>query len=192
MPRRSPGRPDQGHGVALVHWPEDESSRRWLAASRLPRLLLVRPGVAPPTVVDDIEDWVRFPLDAEELARRSEVLAERARDVPSRPATLVLDEHGVLRHRSRWAALAPLEQRLLAVLLASPGRVVRRSVLRTAGWPGGAPADPRAVDGVVRRIRRRIAPLEVTVHSVGGAGYLLDHGDLGGAGAGGEAGGSTG
>jgi hypothetical protein len=171
---RAAGDRDRGPGVALVRWPEEEPARRRLAASRLPRLLLVDRGVTPPVVVDELEDWVRFPLDADEIGARSRVLADRARDVSPRPVGLVLDADGMLHHGSRWVALAPLEGRVLAELLACPGQVVSRAALCGAGWRGAAPADPQAVDGVVRRLRRRLAPLGVGIHTVSGAGYLLD------------------
>jgi hypothetical protein len=164
--------------VTLVRWPDEEPLRRHLAAARRPRLLLVAPGASPPVVVDDLEDWMRFPLDAVELDARTRVLAGRAHDVPPRPASLVLDGDGVLHHGPRWVALAPTEHRVLAALLAQPGRVVSRTVLRTAGWPHAVPADPQAVDGVVRRLRRRVAPLGVAIQTVSGAGYLLDHGTV--------------
>jgi DNA-binding response OmpR family regulator len=167
---------ESGLEVALLNWPEDEVERRRLAASRLPRLLLVGPGVTPPIVLDELEDWVRFPLDADELAVRAGVLAARASDVPTRPASLILDDDGMVHHSASWVLLAPMEQRLLAALLARPAQVVSRSVLRTAGWQGATPADPRAVDGVIRRLRRRLAPLGVSIHTIAGAGYLLDHG----------------
>jgi hypothetical protein len=165
-----------GSEVALVNWPEDESGRRHLAAARRPRLLLVGPGITPPVVTDELEDWVRYPLDADELTVRAAVLASRARDVPARPANLVIDDEGMVHHGARWAVLAPMERRLLAELLACPAQVVSRAVLHTAGWQDTRPADPRAVDGVIRRLRRRLAPLGVTIHTVAGSGYLLDHG----------------
>jgi hypothetical protein len=161
--------------VALVRWPQDEATRRRLAAARLPRLLLVDRDQPPPPHADELEDWVRFPLDPDELAVRTSTLADRARDVPPRPLALDLDADGVLHVDGRWVALPLLEARLLAQLLEHPGEVVRRRRLLGATWPTATPADDRAVDGLVRRLRRRIGPLGVRIHTVTGLGYLLDH-----------------
>jgi DNA-binding response OmpR family regulator len=95
--------------------------------------------------------------------------------VARRPTGLVLDGDGVLRHGDRWVALPPLEARLFAVLLEQSGAVVHRAVLTDVGWPAGAPADDRAVDGVVKRLRRRVTALGVRIHTVAGSGFLLDH-----------------
>jgi DNA-binding response OmpR family regulator len=84
-------------------------------------------------------------------------------------------EDGVLTGADgRWVALPGLEARLFALLLGRSEAVVDRPALLAAGWPGGPPADPRAVDGVLRRLRRRVAHLGVTIYAVPG-GYLLDH-----------------
>lgn len=163
--------------VALLRWPEDAASRSRLAAARLPRLLLISADEAPPVSVDELEDWIRFPLDPAELAIRTETLLERAREVAPRAIGLVLDGDGVLHRDDRWVALPPTEARLFAVLLERSGRVVDRAALTDACWPDGAPADERAVDGVVKRLRRRIAPLDVRIHTVAGNGFLLDHVD---------------
>lgn len=160
--------------VAILRWPEDDTSRRRLAAARLPRLLLVEPGEVPPLAIDELEDWIRFPLDSDELALRSRTLEERAHRVTPRSIGLALDADGLLHRDDRWAALSPLEARLFAQLLQHPGEVVHREVLTDAGWPGGAPADDRAVDGVMKRLRRRVGPLGVTIHTVAGSGFLLD------------------
>lgn len=160
--------------VELLRWPEEEATRRRLAAARVPRLLLIGEGEAPPLALDELEDWVRYPLDAAELGVRCETLQERARLVAPRPTGLVLDD-GVLRNGDRWIALPPLESRLFAALLEQSGAVVHRAALTDAGWPKGAPADDRAVDGVVKRLRRRVTPLGVRIHTVAGSGFLLDH-----------------
>lgn len=169
--------PTAHNSVALLRWPEDEASRRRLAAARLPRLLLIGEGAAPPLAIDELEDWIRFPLDPEELTVRTDTLAERARDVAPRPTGLVLDSDRVLHSDDRWVALSPTEARLFAELLEHPGEVVHRAVLARAGWTTSFPADDRAVDGVMKRLRRRVAPLGVHIHTVSGVGFLLDHVD---------------
>ncbi|HEY3141924.1 MAG TPA: winged helix-turn-helix domain-containing protein [Acidimicrobiales bacterium] len=161
--------------MTLLCWPDDESARRQLAAARLPRLLLIGRGREPPVVDDELEDWVRFPLDADELELRTAVLLDRAREVPARPWGLRLDADGVLHREDRWVAVPPIEERVLARLLDHPGHVVHRDELVYAAWPETLPADGRAVDGVLKRLRRRVAPLGVRIDTVGRVGYLLDY-----------------
>jgi len=64
--------------VALVRWPEDDATRRRLQAARMPRLLVVAPGEPPPVAADDLEDWIRLPLDEEEYRVRVTTLQARA------------------------------------------------------------------------------------------------------------------
>jgi DNA-binding response OmpR family regulator len=157
-----------------LNWPEEEAVRRQFAAGRQPRLLMIAPGVTPPVLTDELEDWIRFPLDPDELAVRMATLAARARDVEPRPSGLVLDGDGVLHSDDRWVALPPIEARVLAELLGHPGHAVHRSDLAAVAWPAGLPADERAIDGVIKRLRRRVAPLGVRIHTVNKVGFLLD------------------
>jgi hypothetical protein len=167
--------PDGVPDVALVGWPQDEALRRRLAAARHPRLLLIDGTHAAPLAADELEDWVRYPLDPDELAIRIATLVHRASGVAPRAVALVLDDDGVLHADDRWVALSQLEGRLLAALLERPGELVHRPALVRAAWPGGAPADERALDGVLKRLRRRVAPLGVRIHTVNGLGLLLEY-----------------
>ena len=178
--------------VALIHWPDDDVTRRRLRTARRPRLLLVPAGTPPPIAVDEMEDWIRVPADPEELEVRIATLAARTAEVepgaaPTPPGPAVppvvpavvahppdIDDHGVLRRGGRWVALAPIELLAVDLLLRKRGEVVRRDELTRACWPDGPPADARAVDGVVKRLRRRITPLGLRVHTVTGKGFLLD------------------
>ncbi len=88
----------------------------------------------------------------------------------------MLDEFDVLWRGDRWSALAPIEARLVEVLLARCGSVVSRRDLGAAAWPGGAPGE-RAVDARLRRLRTRLAPLGLAVHNVRRRGLLLEVGE---------------
>jgi hypothetical protein len=161
--------------VTLVIWPQDEELRRQLVLERRPRLLLISTGEAPPVPADELEDWMRFPIDREELANRTTSLAARARDVRPKPVGLRLDADGVLHAGGRWVALAPRERDVLAEMLDRPGHLVQRDVLSTAAWPDDEPGDDRALSGVIKRLRRRVAPLGVTIATIPRQGYLLDY-----------------
>ena len=67
-------------GVSVLHWPADAHVREHLAAFRQPRILLVEPGVRPPALLDELEDWVRAPADPADLRARSRELHRRALD----------------------------------------------------------------------------------------------------------------
>jgi DNA-binding winged helix-turn-helix (wHTH) protein len=83
-----------------------------------------------------------------------------------------LDECDILRRGTRWAALAPIEARIIEVLLSKPGRVVQRNEFGVV-WPQGMPAE-RAVDARLTELRARIAPLGLGIRSVRARGLLLD------------------
>ena len=160
--------------MALLAWPADEARRQRLAAERRPRLLLVDLNVDPPLPLDHMEDWVRVTTPAPEVALRLAALERRAGDVVPRPPALVVDDGDLLRRGDQWVALPPLEARFYGLLAAAPGTIVSRAELERAAWPDGPPADPRAVDGVVKRLRRRLRPLGVEIHTATGRGFLLE------------------
>jgi DNA-binding response OmpR family regulator len=158
--------------VALVRWPAEAPRRQRLVEERRPRLLLVEDEAVPPEAVDCLEDWMRVPVDEEELAARLGALAVRARIHldPDRP---VLDDDGVLRRGREWVSLPPVEARLTAALLDRLGAVVSREALARAGWPAGAPGR-NALDVHVLRLRRRLGPLGLAIRTVRSRGYLLE------------------
>jgi two-component system response regulator MprA len=69
-------------------------------------------------------------------------------------------------------SLTPTEFRLLAALMAVPGKVVRRRALVGAAWPDGAMVSDNTLDQYVARLRRKLAEADDTVaittaHGVG-------------------------
>jgi two-component system, OmpR family, response regulator len=167
--------PDHVPEVALVMWPSEEALRRRLAAARSPRLLLVDADLPPPPPYDELEDWIRYPPDPDEIAIRVATLRDRARDVLPRALSLELDADDILHVDGRWAALPAVEARVFAALLERAGDLVSRRDLTAAAWLGEPPADGRALNGVVKRLRRRVTPLGVRIHTVRGLGFLLDY-----------------
>lgn len=156
--------------VVLVRWPTEEERRRRLQDERVPRLLLVEADAAPPVTADELEDWVRIPADEVDLHARIENLDRRTRTrSDARPD---LDGDGVLRVNGEWVSLPPVEARLTGALLGRYRSVVGRDALASAGWPDGAPGR-NALDVHVLRLRRRIAPLGLTIKTVRSRGYVL-------------------
>jgi DNA-binding response OmpR family regulator len=159
--------------IALVRWPAEADRRIELNEGRTPRLLLIDPDVPPPATWDVLEDWVRLPADPSEIEARIATLMRRL--PASRPAPL-LDDDGVLRVGADWVALPPVEARLVAALLARPDAVVSRERLLDAGWPQGQPSgstNGQILDGRIKLLRRRLAEVDLEIHTVRGVGFVL-------------------
>lgn len=163
--------PEADSDVELVEWPRGEVRRHQLAATGLPRLLLVAPGALVPTCDDVLEDWVRVPANDDELASRLTALRNRARMLPARVPRI--DDDGVVRFANKWVALPPVEARIMTALVTRFGTVVQRAHLAEAGWPDGAPGR-NALDVHVLRLRRRIDSVGLSIRTIRSRGYLLD------------------
>ena len=157
--------------VVLVRWPSDESTRTRLRADGVPRVLLVEGAAPPPSISDELEDWIRVPADEVDLHARVDAIARRAR--ARAPVAPTLDDDGVLRFAGAWVPLPPVEARLTGALLERTGAVVSRDALGRAGWPDGAPGR-NALDVHVLRLRRRLRPLGLAIRTVRSRGYLLE------------------
>jgi len=157
--------------VVLLRWPVDELRRQRLREEGRPRLLLVEGGAAAPRCEDLLEDWIRVPVDEADVRARIDALTRRHLDqMPSRPD---LDRDGLLRHAGGWVSLPPVEARLMGALIERYETVVSRDQLARSGWPTGAPGR-NALDVHVLRLRRRIAPLDLSIRTVRSRGYLLE------------------
>ena len=157
--------------VVLVRWPNEADRRDRLIAQARPRLLVVEGQADPPVSEDCLEDWIRVPASEADLSIRLRALSGRVgRHTPGCPS---LDHDGVLRFGNVWAAMPPVESRLIAVLVDRFGGVVGREALASAGWPGGAPGR-NALDVHVLRLRRRIEPLSLAIRTVRSRGYVLE------------------
>lgn len=160
--------------VALVHWPAEAERLGRLRARHEPRLVVVEEG-PPPATEDWLEDWLRTPVDDDEIRVRLETLRARARRQPEEVAL----EDGVLRAGSQVVVLAPIQARLAAVLLECQDAVVSRDVLLRRGWPHEKPKDRNVLDVHLARLRRLIAPTGLQIHTVHRRGYLLRIGEAG-------------
>jgi hypothetical protein len=159
-------------GVAVVRWPDERARVADLERMRVPRLLLVDIDAEPPPAggpcTGPLCDWVREPVDERDL--QSRIVALRSRASIDRP---ILGDHGVVWRGPLWVALSPIEERLTAAFLARSGRVLSRRRLEQLGWPDGIP-NARAIDGRIKVLRSRIAPIGVRIHTVRGQGYLAE------------------
>jgi hypothetical protein len=89
--------------IRLLSYPEEEVRRAQLAAEGKPRMLVVAPGCPPPTLLDQLEDWVRSPITADELDARLAELERRAELHPTVPCVLFVD--GIVRVADRWTTI---------------------------------------------------------------------------------------
>ncbi len=169
--------------VAVLDWPREAARRGALAATGTPRLLVLGPDDPPPLVWDEAEDWIRSDADATEVHARATRLAllapagpgpDPSAAAPPPMPVPVLDADGVLHGDDGSVAIIPMiEAKLLHRLLERPRHVVRREVLEATGWPGRRPP-PRALDGTITRLRRRVAPFGLHVRTVRGVGHLVE------------------
>jgi DNA-binding winged helix-turn-helix (wHTH) protein len=159
------------YGVAIVDWPAHAAQRVGFARAGIARLLLLDADAPLPDDCGIDEDWVRSPVDLDDVRARLERLVRTARMVRSGPPTLV---DGVyLRRGALQVSLTPAQARVMAVLIDEPGSTIDRQRLCDAVWPDGD-GDLRALDDLVHRMRRRIAGLGVVVRNVRGRGFALD------------------
>jgi hypothetical protein len=160
--------------VIVLQWPADAELREQAASQGHACLLCVAVGARPPLSWGHLEDWLREPFDYGELdARRARL---RRRLLALQPVWI--DDDGLLHRGPSWIALSPMEVRLLEPLLAMKDEVVSRRALHAEVYQGEQARDVRLVDSTLRRLRRRVRPLGVTIHTVRGTGILLDVGEL--------------
>jgi hypothetical protein len=153
--------------VAAVHWPAEGWRRDKLRQAGRAALLLIEPEAEPPTAGDGIEDWIRLPASDVDVDTRRRSLRRRAlRAVP-----VEVDSDGLLRRGRLWTALPDAEAGVFACLYARRGCVVARRELHGADTG-------RALDGTVKRLRRRLQPFGITITTVRANGFLLDVGPL--------------
>ena len=122
------------------------------------------------------DDYLPKPFSTRELATRVRAVLRRTRGAPGpeapRLGRLRMD---VEAHRcfvdEVEVHLTLTEFRLLAVLLASPGRVFTREALTARAYPGDHHVSGRTVDSHIRRIRAKLQEHGVdgveTVHGLG-------------------------
>ena len=162
----------QESDVALIWWPEQRPNHDGLIARGQPCLLLVAPDSPPPVCRNCLEDWIRMPSDDGDVRARILALLEHRRAHLKLPA---IDEYGVVRAAGKMVFLSPREQRLAEALLARFGAVVEEAELRRNVFD----PDDYARNGTLRicvsRLRKRLAPLGLTISCVRTTGYLLHH-----------------
>jgi two-component system response regulator MprA len=119
------------------------------------------------------DDYVTKPFALAEVVLRVQALLRRGAPATASEHGLALDPaaHAIV-HDGRTVALTPTEFRLLGRLMAEPSTVVRRHALVAAAWPMGAMVSDNTLDSYVRRIRKKLQPLDpAAIGTVRGVGY---------------------
>jgi len=128
------------------------------------------------------DDYLAKPFSPRELTARVRAVLRRtgAGPVATASASDGVWHHDAARcrisYRGKVLELARNEYRLLAVLVAAPGRVFSRDQLMTAAWDDPGAALDRTVDAHIKLVRaklREIAPEADPIVTHRGLGYAL-------------------
>jgi two-component system OmpR family response regulator len=155
--------------VPVLHHPHDEARRRRLAGAGVPRVLVVAEGADPLVCVDPIEDWLRSPVDPDELEQRRRVVLGRYQ---RHTQGIRVDDEGRLRVGTEAAPLSPLQRAALFPLLHQLGRPVARSVVEEEYLAAGG-HHPRGLASLLDRLRPRLATVGLSLHILRDGGVLL-------------------
>jgi DNA-binding winged helix-turn-helix (wHTH) protein len=154
--------------VRILRWPDQAHEADRLASLGTPRLLIVGPGVPPPTETSCVADWLRLPASHQDMCARLAALSERAAQHPSAP---VVNEDGALSHRGSTAYLSSIDEQITKLLIANFGHPVPADELASQAWTEDGTNETLRVH--ISRLRHRIAPLGLTITNIRGHGYVI-------------------
>lgn len=125
-----------------------------------------------------VDDYVVKPFSPRELLARIRAVLRRGNiDIEGKglvAGQLVLDRTSKkVRLADEVINLGPIEFKLLEFLMLHPDRVYSREQLLDRVWGGNVYVEDRTVDVHIRRLRKRLTPLqhETMIQTVRGAGY---------------------
>jgi DNA-binding response OmpR family regulator len=155
--------------IVVLCWPLELTRLAAARADRVPRLLVVEGDDEPPPDWDPLEDWVRLPADARDVAVRVAALRRRAVSSACRPS---VDGFDRLVYDGRWVSLSPNDYKLIEPLVEHFDDVVPYEDVAALLTDGNVAAGSA---GRVRltRLRRRIAPLGLEIRTVRPHGLAL-------------------
>jgi hypothetical protein len=155
--------------IAVLRWPEQSEERERLARLGQPRLLVLEGDTPSPQIDSCVEDWIRLPVPDSDVRARLETLRLHAQRHPLCP---VVESWGQVSYDGRSEILSPIEHAITEALVARFGSAVYEQQLLTHGWPDGD-GTPTALRVHVYRLRKRLAPLGLTITTLRGRGYIM-------------------
>ena len=130
------------------------------------------------------DDYLPKPFDLDELEARLRALHRRRAPAAAEPGEPPIlgglhwdRQSGAIHWRDEILELAPRETALLQALLARPGHAVPKERLFELVFPGEADVQYEAIEVVVYRLRKKLAPTGVKLVTLRGLGYLLKSGE---------------
>ncbi len=157
--------------VRLVRWPAESEVRDRYKKAGVPCLLIVEGGAIPPLCSGPWEDWVRPPISQVDFETRVRALRVRAHD-HKKPQ---VDPSGVIQFGSQSVTVSATQAELLEVFVSQFDRVVSRELLqRRLAGSGRCRPTRNSLDLHIMRLRRRIYPLNLTIRTAWGRGYVLE------------------
>lgn len=157
--------------VVFIRWPAQLDLRNRCRMEGTPRLLVVEGGVEPPLSNDPLEDWVRPPVRQDDLHARIKALQNRFN---SHRLPILDDASGTLSFGPHSITISSTQMDLMRLLIDRFGEVVYRKELMhcfATRMPG---VTRNSLDLHIMRLRRRILPVELSIRTVWGRGYILD------------------
>jgi two-component system, OmpR family, phosphate regulon response regulator PhoB len=150
-----------------------------------PRLIILSKLAGDDQIVMGLElgadDYVVKPFSVSELVARVRAILRTGEQRQNDAAVLRFQklelwvDEGRIRVRDSTVSLRSMEYRLLEFLIRNPRRAFSRAVLLDRVWGEHCGAQARAVDVVVQRVRKALAPFgcEDYVQTIRSVGYLL-------------------
>jgi hypothetical protein len=157
--------------VSLLSWPAQEQERAHLERERRARLLLLDRSCPPRIEWDPLEDWIREPFEPHELRLRVDRLARRAHAAGPRPR---IDVEGFVRCGRSWIDVPPSLRPVARALVDDFERPVSSERLRAAYVGAGGAVSSHAMQAMIRRLRGRLAELDLAIVHLGTGCYLLE------------------
>lgn len=130
------------------------------------------------------DDYLPKPFDLDELEARLRALHRRRQHAAPELAENLLrvgdlhydKDNGAIYLHDEVLELTPRELALMRALMAKPGHAVSKERLFELVFPGEDSVQPEAIEVVVYRLRKKLAPAQVTLMTLRGLGYLLKPG----------------
>jgi DNA-binding winged helix-turn-helix (wHTH) protein len=157
--------------VVFVRWPAQADLRTRCLKEGVPRLLVVEAGAQPPISNDPVEDWVRPPVSRDDLEARVKALQNRFNScrVPT------LDSTGTLSFGHHSITISTTQAEVMRLLIDRFREVVYRSEFVQCPAMRTPTLNRNSLDLHIMRLRRRLLPLDLSIRTLWGRGYMLEN-----------------